>query len=103
LETLALRPTRALKIRQIRYTEADGLGSQIRTARVKFCKSSGRTLESICEEVGTFRSFWYNIENEQLAGDGALQFRMLLRIQEVLGADFGISEADLREENREQE
>lgn len=74
-----------MRIRQVKEIEINGLGERIKQARL----GSDRSLEQICVMVGVSRTYWYDLEKETLKG--ALSIENLRKIEEVLGADFGIS------------
>ncbi|MEO0533283.1 MAG: helix-turn-helix transcriptional regulator [Cyanobacteria bacterium P01_A01_bin.123] len=77
-----------MRVRQIREVEVEGLGERISKAR----KTSGKSLEWLCGEVGVSRTYWYDLENETLKG--ALSLENLRKIEQVLGIDFGVKFKD---------
>ncbi|MBD2241230.1 helix-turn-helix transcriptional regulator [Aulosira sp. FACHB-113] len=74
-----------MRIRQVKEVEIEGLGEQIKQARLNCSKS----LEQICDEVGVSRTYWYDIEKETLKG--ALSIENLRKIEQVLSVDFGVT------------
>jgi transcriptional regulator with XRE-family HTH domain len=80
-----------LKIRQTREIEVEGIGERVRIARKAVCKQLGKSLETICQEVGVTRTYWYRIENEDMGKDEGLSIETLMKIQQVLSIDLGIS------------
>lgn len=64
--------------------EFTGLGQKIKSAR----ESDGRTLTQICRDCGVSRSYWYQLEGEDLRAPVTEQ--MIRKIEKVLGTDFGI-------------
>lgn len=77
----------AMRIRKVWEVEVEGLGDRIRQARLAI--SDRKSLESICEEVGVSRTYWYDIEKEVLKG--ALSLDNLRKIEAALEVDFGVS------------
>ena len=75
-----------MRIRQINELEVDGLGEIVRQARLAI--SQKKSLEQICREVGVSRTYWYDLEKEQIKG--TLSVENLRKIEEVLGTDFGV-------------
>jgi len=49
-------------------------------------------LDQICEEVGVSRTYWYDLESERIKG--TLSIENLRKIEQALGADFGIKFSD---------
>lgn len=74
----------AVRIRQIKEVEIEGLGQRIKEARI----NSRKSLEQICDEIGMSRTYWYDVEKETLKG--ALSIDNLRKIEKVLGVDFGV-------------
>ncbi|AFZ27222.1 hypothetical protein Cylst_5183 [Cylindrospermum stagnale PCC 7417] len=61
------------------------LGERIRQARER----DGRPLTIICKECGVSRSYWYQLENENLlapATEGIIR-----KIENFLGVDLGVN------------
>jgi hypothetical protein len=65
--------------------EFPGLGKKIRQTRER----DKRTLTAICKECGLSRSYWYQLENEDLRSPATEE--VIRRIEEVLGTDFGVT------------
>lgn len=80
------KPSKGIRIRQVREVEIDGLGERIKQARLAI--ATAKSLEQICDEVGVSRTYWYDIEKETLKG--ALSIENLRKIEQVLGVDFGV-------------
>ena len=72
-------------IRETVDFEVPNLQYSIRYAR----GNSQRTLEELCREAGMSVSNWYKIENCEVK---ALPRETLRRMEEALGADFGVDE-----------
>jgi transcriptional regulator with XRE-family HTH domain len=80
-----------VRIRQIKEIEKPGLGAMIREARTAMADAPDphkKSLEEICTEVGLSKTYWYDIEREQVRG--ALSIKNLRKIELALGIDFGI-------------
>lgn len=76
-----------MRVREIREVEVPSLGERIKEARLAISRE--KSLERICGEVGVSRTYWYDIEKEELKG--ALSIENLRKIEESLGVDFGVS------------
>lgn len=61
-----------------------GLGAKIKKAR----EADPRPLTFICAEAGMSAANWYRIESEEIK---ALPLETLRKIEQVLGADFGVA------------
>jgi len=48
------------------YREVDGLGDRIQRARKEYTKSTGKTLKSVYTDLGLSRSYWNQIEKEEI-------------------------------------
>lgn len=75
----------AVRIRQIKEIEVEGLGNRIKEARM----TSNKSLEQICDEVGMSRTYWYDVEKETLKG--TLSIENLRKIEAALEIDLGVS------------
>jgi transcriptional regulator with XRE-family HTH domain len=75
-----------MRIRQIKEIEVEGLGPRIQQARSAI--AGVRSLDQICEEVGVSRTYWYDLESERIKG--TLSIENLRKIEQALGADFGV-------------
>lgn len=64
------------------------LGQKIRQAR----ESDGRTLTDICRECNLSRSYWYQLENEDLRAPATED--VIRRIERVLNVDLGVKFED---------
>ncbi|MBI4739011.1 helix-turn-helix transcriptional regulator [Candidatus Woesearchaeota archaeon] len=75
-----------MKVRRIVKQEIDvpGLGEQIKRAR----ESDERSVTYLAKTVGISRNYWYQLESEAVLGGVAED--TLRKIEEVLGADFGV-------------
>jgi len=76
-----------MRIRQIKEIEVDDLGNQIAKARIAI--SPHKKLEAICNEVGVSKTYWYDIEKDNLRG--SLSIENLRKIEKALNIDLGIS------------
>jgi transcriptional regulator with XRE-family HTH domain len=64
---------------------APGLGSAIKEARLKYTKQTGKSLVSICKEIGINRSYWYQIEGEVLK---TISMEHLQAIEQLFGVEL---------------
>ena len=48
------------------YREVDGLGDRIQRARKEYTKRTGKTLKSVYTDLGLSRSYWNQIEKEEI-------------------------------------
>jgi len=76
----------AMRVREIREINVDGLNERIKQARLAL--SPDKSLEKICGEVGVSKTYWYALEQNKI--NGALSIENLRKIEEVLGVDFGV-------------
>ncbi|MBW4511760.1 MAG: helix-turn-helix domain-containing protein [Scytonematopsis contorta HA4267-MV1] len=74
-----------MKVRRTIEREVPGLGQKIKKAR----EADGRSLESICGEVGISRVYWYDIEGERVRG--SLPEETLRKIEKALNIDLGVN------------
>lgn len=65
--------------------EVPGLGARIKLAR----ESTHRSIAQLAKEVGISRNYWYQLEAEAVLG--SVSISTLRKIEEVLGADFGVN------------
>jgi transcriptional regulator with XRE-family HTH domain len=65
--------------------EFPGMGERIKKAR----EGDKRSLTSICKEAGISRSYWHQIENEDLRAPATEE--IMRKIEAVLGVDLGIN------------
>jgi transcriptional regulator with XRE-family HTH domain len=65
--------------------EYPDLGQRIRQAREK----DKRTLTAICRECGLSRSYWYQLEGEDMRS--AATEEVIRKIEKVLGVDLGVN------------
>jgi transcriptional regulator with XRE-family HTH domain len=65
--------------------EFPGMGERIKKAR----EGDKRSLTSICKEAGISRSYWHQIENEDLRAPATEE--IMRKIETVLGIDLGIT------------
>jgi transcriptional regulator with XRE-family HTH domain len=65
--------------------EFPGLGQRIRQAR----EQDKRALTTICRECGLSRSYWYQLESEDLRS--AVTEEAIRKIEKVLGVDLGVN------------
>ena len=77
-----------MRIRKIQEIKVKGVGDRIKQARLSLPRN-GKSLNDLCEEVGISRTYWYDIENDQLKG--ALSIENLRKIEKALDIDFGVS------------
>ena len=61
------------------------LGKRIRRAR----EQDKRSLSQICRECGVSRSYWYQLEGEDLRAPATEE--IVRRIEQALGVDLGVS------------
>jgi transcriptional regulator with XRE-family HTH domain len=62
-----------------------GLGLKIKNAREK----DTRSLSQICKQAGISRSYWYQLESEDLRAP--VTEEMVRKIEEVLKTDLGVN------------
>lgn len=61
-----------------------GLGQRIRQIREK----DERSLSEICRECGISRSYWYQLEGEDLRSPATEE--VIRKVESVLGVDLGV-------------
>jgi transcriptional regulator with XRE-family HTH domain len=61
-----------------------GLGQRIRQAR----EQDERSLSEICRESGVSRSYWYQLEGEDLRSPATEE--VIRKIERALGVDLGV-------------
>lgn len=66
-----------------------GLGQRIRQARDQAKNQYGRSLSEICRECGISRSYWYQLEGEDMRS--AATEEIIRKIEHVLEIDLGVS------------
>ncbi|MUG99814.1 transcriptional regulator [Scytonema sp. UIC 10036] len=64
--------------------EFPGIGQKIRNAR----ESDTRSLSQICRECGISRTYWYQLENENLLAPATEE--IIRKIEKVLSVDLGV-------------
>ncbi|WP_026733788.1 helix-turn-helix domain-containing protein [Fischerella sp. PCC 9605] len=62
-----------------------GLGQKIKQAR----EQDGRSLTQICRDCGVSRSYWYQLEAEDLRAPATEE--IIRKIENALGVDLGVS------------
>lgn len=67
----------------IQEQKANRLGEKIKKARM----ADDRSLAQICKDCGLSRSYWYQVENNEVP---RIHLETLQKIESVLGVDFGI-------------
>lgn len=79
----------AMRIKKtiVKEIEVGGLGERIRLARMTLPRN-GKTLDTLCNEAGISRTYWYEIEKERVRG--AVSVEVLQKIEQALGVDFGV-------------
>ncbi len=65
--------------------DCPGLGQRIREVREK----DKRTLTAICRECDLSRSYWYQLESEDMRA--AVTEEVIRKIEKVLGVDLGVN------------
>lgn len=66
-----------------------GLGSRIKNAREK----DSRSLSQICKDSGISRSYWYQLESEDLRAP--VTEEIIRKIESNLNVDLGVSFEDI--------
>jgi len=61
----------------------DGIGQVIKTARLAYIKRTGSTLAKVCQTIGVNRSYWYQMENEELRTISLSHLRAIEELFEV--------------------
>lgn len=78
--------TTMMRVRKIQEVEAIGLGEKIKTARKSL--AGVKSLDDLCDECGFSRTYWYDLEKEQIKG--TLSLENLRKLEQALGVDFGV-------------
>ena len=78
----------AIRIRQIKEVQVEGLGERIKQARL----ASPKSLEQICKEVDVSRTYWYDLEKQVIRG--ALSIENLRKIEIALDTRFDVDFAE---------
>ena len=80
-----------LKIKRIQETvkEFPNLGKKIKEAREKARIQDGKSLSSICKEADISRSYWYQLESEDLRSPATED--IIRKIEKTLNVDFGVN------------
>lgn len=78
-----------MKVFRTRSIEVEGLGQEIKNARLK----DHRPLTQICSLAEMTTANWYRIEAEK---NESLPEDTLRKIEEILGVDFGIQFEELK-------
>jgi transcriptional regulator with XRE-family HTH domain len=75
-----------MKIKRVveHVREFPGLGEKIRQTREK----DGRTLTQICRECGLSRSYWYQLEAEDMRASATEE--VIRKIEQALNVDLGV-------------
>jgi transcriptional regulator with XRE-family HTH domain len=75
-----------LQVKRVKEIVGDfpGLGQRIRQAR----EQDGRSLTEICRESGISRSYWYQLEGEDLRSPATEE--VIRKIERALGVDLGV-------------
>ena len=76
-----------VQVKRVVETVGDfpGLGKRIQDAREK----DSRSLSEICRQSGISRSYWYQIEGEDLRSPATEE--IIRKIENVLGVDLGVT------------
>jgi transcriptional regulator with XRE-family HTH domain len=74
-----------MRVRRILEVEVMGLGEAIKAAR----KSCGKSVDAICQELDVSRTYWYDLEKEQIRG--TLSIENLKKIESTLGVNLNVS------------
>jgi len=77
-----------MKVTYVKSVEVNGLGNAISQARRKLKAEEGRSLRSLCKDVGLSPQGWYQIERED---NDSIPLETLRAIERVLGVDFGVN------------
>jgi transcriptional regulator with XRE-family HTH domain len=75
-----------MRVRKIQDVEVAGLGEKIKAARKSL--SGVKSLDALCEECGFSRTYWYDLEKEQIKG--TLSAENLKKLESALAVDFGV-------------
>lgn len=63
----------------------EGIGQVIKAARLSYIKRTCSTLAKICQTIGVNRSYWYQMENEELR---TISLSHLRAIEELFGVEL---------------
>lgn len=76
-----------MQVKRVRteVKEFSGLGERIKAARM----ADDRSLSEICRQSGVSRSYWYQLEKEQLIVPATEE--MIRKVETVLNVDLGIA------------
>lgn len=79
-----------VQVKRVKETVVDfpGLGKRIRQARER----DERSLSQICRECGISRSYWYQLESEDLRSPATEE--IIRKVEEILGIDLGVYFSD---------
>ena len=79
-----------VQVKRVKETVLDfpGLGERIRQAR----ESDERSLSQICRDSGISRSYWYQLEAEDLRSPATEE--IIRKIEQTLDVDLGINFED---------
>ena len=75
-----------LLIRETKEASFEGLGDKIRQARKRLRRK--KTVDQICKEVGVSKTYFYDVENENIRG--SLSIENLRKIEQALEVDLGV-------------
>jgi transcriptional regulator with XRE-family HTH domain len=75
-----------MRIRKVQEVSIQDLGQKIKAARKALLGI--KSLEEICDECELSRTYWYDVENDNIKG--ALSVENLRKIEKALGVDFGV-------------
>lgn len=78
--------SKLLQVKRVREIVCDfpRLGQRIRQAR----EQDGRSLTEICRTSGISRSYWYQLEGEDLRSPATEE--VIRKIEQALGVDLGV-------------
>lgn len=79
-----------VQVKRVKETIIDfpGLGERIRQAR----ENDDRSLSQICRESGISRSYWYQLEAEDLRSSATEE--IIRKIEQTLNIDLGVKFGD---------
>ncbi|NJR71001.1 MAG: helix-turn-helix transcriptional regulator [Synechococcales cyanobacterium CRU_2_2] len=77
----------AVQVKRVVETVAEfpGLGERIKSAR----EADARSLSQICRETGISRSYWYQLEGEDLRSPATEE--IIRKVESALGVDLGVA------------
>lgn len=80
-----------LKIKRVKEIVEDfpDVGKRIKEARKRAKDKDGKSLSSICREADISRSYWYQLEDEDLRSPATEE--IIRRIEKTLNIDLGIN------------